>query len=151
MNFWHLSTVHYCSIELVLILFQIRTRIFSIYRNIRCLFHEYTRLTTRSRLNSRWSIPVDPNGEVNLCVKRVPREAGRDRCSLKSKRVCGAGRWLAKTIISAEIVQYCIEQRLGSRTSSWHRPDTCMLHTDCHINTRKKPHIKRKLTLEYYC
>ena len=27
----------------------------------------------------------------------------------------------------AEVVQYCIEQRLGSRTSSWHRPDTCML------------------------
>ena len=70
--------------------------------------------------------------------RRVETGAG-----LKSKRVGGAGRWLAKTIISAEIVQYCIEQRLGSRTSSWHRPDTCMLHTDCHINTRKKPHIKR--------
>ena len=25
-------------------------------------------------------LPVELNGEVNLCVKRVPREAGRDRC-----------------------------------------------------------------------
>ena len=32
-------------------------------------------------------LPVELNGEVNLCVKRVPREAGRDRCRSQEQEV----------------------------------------------------------------